>query len=175
MQHTDSKFLRIFEASSDEELSQAAEMIFGFLKWNRQRLADGWPFEAFEVQERVRDDLVNLRKRAAEQSWTIFVAKLSEEVAGCVVLRPIDRDACELKRLFVLPHLQRAGLGRALCQTAIASASAHGFKRMTLDTADVQFEALSLFEDLGFKPASPHRDYSPEVKKRVVFMAKDLG
>lgn len=149
-------------------------MIFGFLKWNRQRLANGWPVEAFEVQERVRDDLVNLRKRAAEQSWTIFIAKLGDELAGCVVLRPIDQEACELKRLFVVPHLQRAGLGRALCQKAIDSAAAHGFKRMTLDTADVQFEALSLFEDLGFEPAMPHRDYSPEVKERVVFMAKDL-
>ena len=150
-------------------------MIFGFLKWNRQRLANGWPVEAFEVQERVRDDLVNLRKRAAEQSWTIFIAKLGDELAGCVVLRPIDRETCELKRLFVVPHLQRAGLGRALCRKAIDNAAAHGFKRMTLDTADVQFEALSLFEDLGFKPAMPHRDYSPEVKERVVFMARDLG
>jgi len=171
----ENQFLRIVEARSDDDLSQAAEMIFGFLKWNRQRLADGWPVEAFEVQERVRDDLVNLSKRAAEQSWTIFIARLGDELAGCVVLRPIDQETCELKRLFVVPHLQRAGLGRALCQKAIEGARTHGFKRMTLDTADVQFEALSLFEDLGFKAAAPHREYSPEVKERVVFMAKDLS
>lgn len=149
-------------------------MVFGFLKWNRQRLADGWPVEAFEVQERVRDDLVNLRKRASEQSWTIYIAKLGDELAGCIVLRPIDRQVCELKRLFVVPHLQRAGLGRALCRKAVESAAAHGFKRITLDTADVQFEAVSLFEDFGFAPSAPHRDYSPEVKERVVFMARDL-
>lgn len=169
------QFLRIIEARSDEELGHASEMIFGFLKWNSQRLADGWPAEAFEVQERVRDDIVNLRKRATEQSWTVFIARLGDELAGCVVLRPIDRTLCELKRLFVVPHLQRAGLGRALCQRAIESARENGFRRITLDTADVQFEALSLFEDLGFRPSAPHRDYGPEVSKRVVFMAKDLA
>jgi GNAT superfamily N-acetyltransferase len=77
--------------------------------------------------------------------------------------------------LFVVPHLQRAGLGRALCERAIEAARQRGFRRITLDTADVQFEALGLFEGLGFKPSTPHREYTPEVNARVVFMEKDLG
>ncbi|MBL8895625.1 MAG: GNAT family N-acetyltransferase [Rhizobiales bacterium] len=170
----DNQFLRISEVRSDEERAEAGEMLFGFLKWNRQRLASGWPVEAFEVQERVRDDLINLSKRAAQESWTIFIAKLGQELAGCVVVRPVDRDACELKRLFVVPHLQRAGVGRALCQKALETARERGFKRMLLDTADLQVEAVSLFEDLGFRRSAPHRDYTPEVRSRVVFMVKDL-
>ena len=74
----------------------------------------------------------------------------------------------------VVPHLQRAGVGRALCLKAIGTARERGFKRMMLDTADLQVEAVSLFEDLGFRRSVPHRDYSPEVLSRVVFMVKDL-
>ena len=170
----DSQFLNIAEVRSEEEHSQAEEMLFGFLKWNRQRLSNGWPVDAFEVQERVRDDVINLRQRATDESWTIFIAKLGDELAGCIVVRPVDDEACELKRLFVVPHLQRAGLGRALCQKAIEIAQERGFKRIILDTADLQVEAVGLFEDLGFSASAPHRTYSPEVRERVVFMAKDL-
>ena len=169
-----SQYLDIAEARSDEELREAAEMIYGFLTWNCKRLADGWPVEAFEVQERVRDDVVNLGARAAAEGWAIFIAHLGDELAGCVALRPLSETVCELKRLFVVPHLQRAGLGRALCQRAIEAARERGFKRMTLDTADVQFEALSLFEGLGFRPSTPHRHYTPEVTARVVYMEKVL-
>jgi GNAT superfamily N-acetyltransferase len=168
------QFLRITEVHSEEERAQAGEMLFGFLKWNRQRLANGWPVEAFEVQERVRDDVVNLARRAADESWTIFIAKLGDELAGCVVVRPVDKATCELKRLFVVPHLQRAGVGRALCLKAIETARERGFRQMMLDTADLQVEAVSLFEDLGFRRSVPHRDYSPEVLSRVVFMVKGL-
>jgi len=170
-----SQYLRISEAQTEAEFRDAAEMILGFLVWNRKRLADGWPIEAFEVQERVRDDVVHLQKRAEAEGWIVFIAHLSDELAGCVVLRPRSPEICELKRLFVVPHLQRAGLGRALCARAIDAARERGFKRMILDTADVQFEALSLFEGLGFLPSTPHRHYTPEVNARVVFMEKVLG
>ena len=93
--------------------------------------------------------------------------------AGCVGLRPLSETVCELKRLLSSRICSAPGWAGP-CAKLLSRQPPTGFKRMTLDTADVQFEALSLFEGLGFRPSTPHRHYTPEVTARVVYMEKVL-
>jgi len=166
--------LEIKEATTPEDFRAAGDMMLGFLAWNRQRLNGDWPNEAFELHDRIREDVVGLENRNLREGWRIYLARIGSELAGCAVLKPIDPMSCELKRLFVVRHLQRLRVGSAICEHIFTAAKQLGFNLIKLDTADVQVEALSLFEQLGFARCEPYKQYPPQILSRVVFMQRDL-
>jgi N-acetylglutamate synthase-like GNAT family acetyltransferase len=166
--------LEITEAATPDDFRAAGDMILAFLAWNRQRLGQDWPREAFEIHERIREDVTNLESRNVREGWRVYLARIAGELVGCAAIRPLTQRICELKRLFVMQHFQRIGIGRRLCDNVIVAARALGYEEMKLDTADVQVEALGLFEELGFQECAPYKSYPPQVLDRVVFMQKAL-
>ena len=81
----------------------------------------------------------------------ILLAASAEGYSGCVALRPLQNDICEMKRLFVLPQYQGRGIGRALAGSVIEEARNLGYKRMRLDTVESMQAAQKLYISLGFK------------------------
>ena len=80
------------------------------------------------------------------------------QTAGCVALRPLGPDVCEMKRLYVRPAFRGAGAGRALVESVRAEAKSVGSRRMGLDTLATMESAQALYRAFGFRPASPYYD-----------------
>ena len=90
----------------------------------------------------------------------LLLATIEGAVAGCVALRPLDADTCEMKRLYARGTYRGAGLGRALVRAIIGEARRIGYARMRLDTLPSMTAAIALYRSLGFRPINAYR-HSP--------------
>ena len=106
-------------------------------------------FQGFEAE------LAGLPGRYGPPRGALLLAMEGNTAAGCVALRPIDAELCEMKRLFVRPHYLGWGIGKALAKAIIEKARKARYGRMVLDTLDKLEPALALYAQLGFKPCAP--------------------
>jgi GNAT superfamily N-acetyltransferase len=120
--------------------------------------------DAEQVRELLREYAAGL---GVDLSFQHFEAELADPLdfyevvllteGGCVALRRIDQETCEMKRLYVRPDARGSGLGRRLAEAVIAEARARGYRRMLLDTLPSMAAARALYTTLGFHATEPYR------------------
>ncbi len=98
-------------------------------------------FQGFEEELRQLDTFYDV----------ILIADLEHVPhAGCVALRRIDAETCEMKRLYVRPAARGQRLGKMLAERIIEEARSRGYVRMRLDTLPSMHDAQALYESMGF-------------------------
>jgi len=117
--------------------------------------------ETFDVIDRcfegVDRELAELRGAYAPPRGALYLARSPDgEAIGCIALKPVGEDLCEMKRLYVRPGAQGQGLGRRLAETLIEEARASGARAVRLDTLSDMHAAQALYRGLGFQPVAPY-------------------
>lgn len=90
----------------------------------------------------------------------ILLAVENQELLGCIALRKITNETCEMKRLYVRSEARGKGLGRKLCERLMSEARAKGYAKMRLDTLPQMTEAIALYRSFGAREIEPYR-YNP--------------
>lgn len=81
-----------------------------------------------------------------------MVATVDGEPVGCGGLRRHDPDTVEVKRMFVREQHRRRGHARSLLRALEDRARALGYRRVVLETGQVQPEAIALYTAEGYQP-----------------------
>jgi ribosomal protein S18 acetylase RimI-like enzyme len=85
------------------------------------------------------------------------MAVSDQQFAGCIAMRPLEKNICEMKRLFVRPQWRGTKLGRLLAETIMQRARNAGYQFMRLDTLPSMGRAQKLYASLGFYEIEPYR------------------
>ncbi|MGB2698357.1 MAG: GNAT family N-acetyltransferase [Candidatus Zixiibacteriota bacterium] len=107
-----------------------------------------------------KEEFNELPSQYAPPDGCILLAKDKEKIAGCVALRKMDENICEMKRLYVRKAFRGKGIGKELSIVIIQKAREMGYKSMRLDTVPSMKQAIALYRSLGFKEIEPYR-YNP--------------
>jgi ribosomal protein S18 acetylase RimI-like enzyme len=106
--------------------------------------------------QRFDAEVAGLPGKYASPGGRLLLATIAAEVAGCVGMRPLGEDACEMKRLYVRPAHRGTGLGAELVRRVMREAGEAGYRLMRLDTVPEMEGAIRLYRSLGFRPIGPY-------------------
>jgi len=135
-----SNAMRLIQANSPNEITLARQLFEEYASWIEISLC----FQHFDRE------LAGLPGDYAPPNGRLLLALKNDHLAGCVALRPLPDQACEMKRLYVRPEFRGQGLGRTLVATIIGEAKAIGYERMRLDTLPGKMDqALAIYRTQG--------------------------
>lgn len=117
------------------------------------------------------EEVGHLEEKYGMPDGRLYVAFCNGAAAGCIGLKKIDGQNCEMKRLFVRPEFRGNRLGERLIGTIISDAKAIGYSHMLLDTLPFLKEALHTYEKFGFYKIDSYND-SP--MSASIYMRLDL-
>lgn len=158
-----------------DEVDQVRLLMRAFVAWHRERhqqdlaLIDAY-FDAAAFEE----ELASLPGEYAPPTGQLLLATVDNKPAGCVALKQIDTEACEMKRMFVYPQYHSCGVGRALSEAVIEAGRTAGHRVMRLDTSIRQAEAQGLYRRLGFRDVAPYYELPDDLRSWLVFMELPL-
>jgi len=168
--------IEVVEASDRERVQDARQLMRDFVAWHRRVHADDIDridryFNAAEFEA----ELAGLPGKYSRPAGALLVAYVDGQPAGCVAMRPLDGNACEMKRMFVRDQYRGRGVGLALAEAIISAARSARYEVMRLDTGTNQAEAIALYTRQGFKPIAPYYDLPDDVADFLVFFELRLS
>lgn len=119
-------------------------------------------------------EVSGIDSKTAEASQKLCGAKggqVNFVPAGCIGLKKIDNENCEMKRLYVRPQFRGQEIGRKLVCRIISDAREIGYSHMLLDTLPFLTSALRIYKEYGFYEIPSYND-SP--MNTSIYMQIDL-
>jgi GNAT superfamily N-acetyltransferase len=169
------KNIEILDAVSQEHFDHVRKLIHQFVKCHRTRHDEDIKLinEYFD-EKAFEEELDLLPGKYSKPNGRLLLALFEGEPAGCVALREIDVETCEMKRMYVYTKFHGNGLGRALSEKIVAEARIIGYKTIKLDTSFRQIEALNLYKSIGFSVTKPYYDLPKKLEDWLIFMEMKL-
>jgi len=102
------------------------------------------------------EELKTLARQYGTPDGCLLLASEADQAIGCVALRRLDADGCEMKRLYVKPPFRHLKIGKFLVATIIEEATRLGYSWVRLDTLPSMTTAQKLYSSFGFREIAPY-------------------
>lgn len=117
------------------------------------------------------EEVKHLEHKYGAPDGRLYIVFCDGQPAGCIGLRKIDAERCEMKRLYVKPEYRRNGIAKRLAELIISDAKGAGYKQMLLDTLPCLKTAIKMYRGFGFYEIERYNDSPLDT---TVYMRLDL-
>ena len=142
-----------------------------FTEYTDMLIENDSSFKEYLSVQNYDDEISHLEHKYGRPDGRLYIVYCEDKLAGCVGLRKLDAENCELKRLYVRPDFRGRHLGRILTELIINEAKKIGYSHMLLDTLPFLKAAIKMYRDFGFYEIPCYND-SP--MDSTIFMKLDL-
>jgi len=101
-------------------------------------------------------ELENIPGKYENPNGCIILVWDNLDTVGCVGMRPLENNSCEIKRLYLKPSYRGFGLGKILTEKVIEYCRKSGYIKVYLDTTTRMEPAINIYKSLGFVETSPY-------------------
>jgi GNAT superfamily N-acetyltransferase len=145
---------RISPVETDEDLAAAKMLFYEYADFVKDQFGEYIdPDWAAHWRRKLEEEAGSLPGRYAAPGGCLLLASHQDKAAGCVALRKLSDEVCEMRRLFVKPEFRRLGVGNALGEAVIEKGRELGYRLMRLETNRLLQAATALYASLGFEEA----------------------
>lgn len=98
-----------------------------FSEYTNMLIANDSSFQDYLNIQHYDEEINDLEEKYGIPFGRLYLAYCNGEAAGCIGLKKIDEQNCEMKRLYVRPKFRGKNLGRLLVEKIIIDAKEIGF------------------------------------------------
>ena len=132
--------------------------------------ADQYVATVLQAQD-FEEELADVGKKYGRPEGRLYLAYWDRELAGCIGLRRIDDECCEMKRLYVRPQYRSRHIGSVLVKRIIQDARDIGYRSILLDTLLFLEDAVRMYRRIGFHET---KKYNNNPMETAVYMRMEL-
>lgn len=129
-----------------------------FTEYTDMVLAGDPAFAEYLAQQHYEEELAHPARKYAPPHGRLYLVCSGSTPVGCIALKALDGNRCEMKRLYVRPEYRGRGIARALVRRLVQEARAAGYRQMVLDTFPFLQEAVTLYKQEGFYEIAQYND-----------------
>lgn len=142
-----------------------------FSEYTNMLIEGDYRFREYLQIQNYDEELRHLEDKYGLPDGRLYLFYYDEKLAGCIGLRKLDKQSCEMKRLYIRPLFRGKHLGDLMVQQIISDAKACGYSYMLLDTLPFLQSAVHLYKKYGFYEIPSYNDSPMETS---IYMKLDL-
>lgn len=137
-----------------------------------QMLIDGDSnFKDYLELQNYDHELEDLEDKYGLPYGRLYLAFYDGVLAGCIALRKIDNENCEMKRLYVKPQFRGKKIASFLVKHIVEEARGIGYKHILLDTLPFLEIAINMYKSYGFYEIE---SYNNSPMDNLIYLKYDL-
>lgn len=121
-----------------------------FTEYTEMLIEGDSQFKEYLELQNYDDELLNLEKKYGLPEGRLYIAYCNGKIAGCIGLKKMTAQECEMKRLYVRPEFRGNKIGYILIRQIINDAKEIGYRHTLLDTLPFLQSAIYMYKKIGF-------------------------
>ena len=142
-----------------------------FSEYTDMLIANDAEFKKYLAVQNYDEEIAHLKSKYGLPDGRLYILFADGKSAGCIGLRKIDHQICEIKRLYIRSEWRGKKLGETLVEKIITEARKIGYSYMVLDTLPFLQNAIRLYKKLGFYEIESYNDSPLDTS---IYMKLDL-
>lgn len=164
--------IRSMNIEITEGYDHKEEILSLFTEYTNMLISLDEKFSAYLRVQHYDEEIKDLEEKYGRPDGRLYLVLIDGKAAGCIAMRRLDEDKCEMKRLYLRPECRGHHLGEKLVDLILREAKQQGYKEMYLDTLPHLASAVHIYRSRGFQQIECYNDSPRELP--TLFFKKQL-